>query len=90
VIPKNREFLVGYLQSHPCVDCNNSDLRVLEFDHVRGTKKDGVAQLARQGVSLKALKEEIGKCEVRCRNCHAIKTYERMGGSWHDSFLESS
>lgn len=22
------------------------------------------------------------KCEVRCRNCHATVTYERMGSNW--------
>ena len=36
------------------------------------------------GGSLEKLIAEVKKCEIRCRNCHAIKTYERLGGSWRD------
>lgn len=72
-----------------CVDCGNLDLRVLELDHVRGEKVDGVATMVRKGMSLKKIKEEILKCEVRCRNCHAIKTYERLDKTWHEEFMLS-
>lgn len=68
-----------------CIDCGEKDDRILEFDHVRGVKKrtknrgtDGVMGLVRQGYSWRVIKEEIDKCEVRCRNCHKIKTYEEF------------
>jgi|TARA_Y100000034_G_scaffold46732_1_gene57633 hypothetical protein len=32
----------------------------------------------RQGYGWKIIKSEIDKCEVRCRNCHKIKTYEEF------------
>ena len=80
-----REYLATQLQSG-CVDCGTSDLRVLEFDHVRGEKVASIGQLMR-GASLQKIKAEVAKCEVRCRNCHAIVTLERMGGTWHDRFL---
>lgn len=85
-VKAGREYVAEYLGEHPCVDCGITDIRVLEFDHVRD-KINGVAQLVRQGYSLAAIKTEIEKCEVRCRNCHTIKTYERIGGSWHDNFI---
>lgn len=89
IIKRNREYLFKFLSEHPCVDCENSDIRVLEFDHLPGAEKiGGVAKLASSGFSLEALAEEISKCEVRCRNCHTIETYKRLGGSWHDKFLE--
>lgn len=71
-----------------CVDCGNRDIRVLEFDHVRGKKVNGISQMIRLGRSVDALKAEISKCDVRCKNCHAIQTFIRMGGSWHDAFLD--
>lgn len=86
---RNRDFLVEYLGNHPCVDCGNTDIRVLEFDHLPGTEKiNGVARVASSGASLNTLQKEVEKCEVRCRNCHMIKTYERIGGSWHDHYLD--
>lgn len=79
---RNREYVRAYLLEHPCVDCGNTDLRVLEFDHLRDKKKD-VTILIVEAASLARLKEEIEKCEVRCANCHAIVTLERSGqGTW--------
>lgn len=62
-----------FLQANPCIDCGNNDIRVLEFDHI-GEKSFGLASVKRRGFSLKKIKEEIDKCEVRCANCHRIKT----------------
>jgi hypothetical protein len=70
-----------------CVDCGIRDLRVLEFDHVRGVKVSGVGELVRRGAALSAVAAEIAKCEVRCRNCHAIATVERLGGTWHSAWV---
>ena len=70
-----------------CVDCGCRDIRVLEFDHVREKKVADVGSMIRRGRSIDAVQAEIAKCEVRCRNCHAIATVTRLGGSWHDRFL---
>ncbi len=39
-------------------------------------------QLVRNGFSIRVIVAEIEKCDVRCRNCHAIATYKRMGTNW--------
>ncbi len=67
-----------YLAEHSCVDCGNTDVRVLEFDHVRGVKRHHVSVMVRQGWSIKSVMEEIAKCEVRCANCHRIRTRETL------------
>ena len=79
--------LVAEALAGGCVDCGNHDIRVLEFDHVRGTKLDGIGSMIRRGRSMAAVEAEIEKCEVRCKNCHAIATMTRLGGTWHDSYL---
>lgn len=84
----SRKFLADYLKSHPCVDCGLTDIRLLEFDHVDSASKvNGVARLAMMGYSIAKVQKEIDKCEVRCRNCHTLKTYERAGKTWHDEYL---
>jgi len=68
-------YLNSYLLKNPCVDCGESDIIVLEFDH-RGKipKFKAVSSLIRLRYPLDKIKEEINKCEVRCANCHRKKT----------------
>ena len=75
---RNRKYVAEYLAKNPCVDCGEDDPIILEFDHVRGKKLTHVTKLARDNASLKRLDEEIAKCEVRCANCHRIKTHETL------------
>jgi hypothetical protein len=81
IYKENRQLLYEYLTLHPCVDCGNNDPRVLEFDHVRGAKVDEVTRMVSNRASWNTIEREIAKCEVRCANCHRIKTSER-GGWW--------
>lgn len=69
-----------------CVDCGTSDMRVLQFDHVRGDKVDTVSSMIRRGRSIRSIVAEMDKCEVRCANCHMIATMTRLGTSWHSRF----
>jgi hypothetical protein len=74
----NAEFMIEYLSNHPCVDCGESDIIVLEFDHLRDKVAD-VSVLARGGYSIEAIQREIDKCEVVCANCHRRRTARRAG-----------
>jgi hypothetical protein len=74
---RNRQIVLDHFETHPCVDCGNTDVRVLEFDHVRGTKIDCVSVGVKDSWSVEKLVEEINKCEVRCANCHKIMTDTR-------------
>jgi len=65
---RNKQFLIDYKKSHPCIDCGEKDVVVLEFDHIRGKKEMNVSDM--QTVSIKKLESEISKCEIRCANCH--------------------
>ena len=69
-----------YLQTHPCVDCGEHDIVLLEFDHVAGDKvKDVASMLGRR--SWRMIHDEIAKCDVRCVNCHRRRTAERFNWS---------
>lgn len=71
--------LLEYFQKNHCVDCGNSDPRVLEFDHVRGKKSANIASMITYKKSWDEILDEISKCDVRCSNCHRIVTSERSG-----------
>lgn len=73
-----RERLAQFLRNHPCVDCQEADVRVLEFDHVRGKKDANVSLMAAKGFSWQRIEAEIAKCEVRCANCHRRRTHATL------------
>lgn len=82
---RNKQFLLDYLLKHPCIDCEECDPIVLEFDHKDSKNKiDCVVQLAEDGISIKKLKEEIEKCDVRCANCHRRKTAKQRNYYRHN------
>lgn len=75
ILRSSKDFILHYLLKHPCLDCGEKDIRVLEFDHkIRDKKKHNVMAMLQQGYSVEKIKEEINKCDVRCANCHRIKT----------------
>lgn len=79
---QNQAIILEYLRSHPCVDCGETDVVVLDFDHLNDKKFNISEELHwRRPQDLIA---EIAKCQVRCANCHRRKTarernYYRLG-----------
>src|SRR6267143_1993169 len=69
----NRLRLVSYLRQHPCVDCGETDIVVLQFDHLRDKERD-VSSMLSGSWTWSAIEKEIAKCEVRCANCHRLRT----------------
>ena len=69
------KYIGPFLKSHPCVDCGENDILVLEFDHRDKKIKAGeISSIIRNSGSLEKLIEEISKCDIRCANCHRRKT----------------
>lgn len=73
---RNMRLIVKYLNSHPCVDCGETDWLVLQFDHVRGKKSFNISYRI-GSYKWETIKAEIAKCDVRCANCHSIQTILR-------------
>jgi hypothetical protein len=76
---RNKEYVVSYLLDHPCVDCGEPDIEVLQFDHIEMVRVRSDRVGAFMAGSLENLIDEIGKCEVRCANCHFRRTRKQMG-----------
>lgn len=78
-----RIYVWTYLSTHSCVDCNEDDPVVLEFDHV-SNKTAAISEMNRN-YTLQKVKIEIEKCQVRCANCHRRKTARERG--WNKEFM---
>lgn len=75
-----REFVFRYKGFCKCVDCGINNPIVLDFDHKNPKEKlTNVATLVSEKYPLKIIKNEIRKCEIRCANCHRIKTFNNNG-----------
>lgn len=75
---RNREFVIKYLHKHPCVDCGEDDIVVLDFDHI-GDKENSISEMVIRAYSIKKIRAEMSRCVVRCANCHRRKTAEEDG-----------
>jgi hypothetical protein len=75
----NRPLIREYLRTHPCVDCGETDIVVLDFDHRDPSAKSyNVIVLAAHKPWNRVLLE-IAKCDVRCANCHRKRTARQFG-----------
>lgn len=73
----NREWAGEVKVQRGCVDCGYAGHpSALDFDHRDGEKKSFTigSSMSRSRAALEA---EIAKCDVRCANCHRIKTVTR-------------
>lgn len=73
-----------------CIDCGYAEHAVaLQFDHL-GDKRMNVSDMIRSDYGWETIKLEIAKCEVRCANCHAIKTRDRKRDRLEEGVLPES
>jgi hypothetical protein len=85
----HRARVTHYKVENPCADCQKFyPSYVMQFDHVRGIKKAGISQMISDGYSWNEIEEEIQKCELVCANCHAERTFMRLGVSQLDYYHE--
>jgi hypothetical protein len=81
------EWLLSLKAGHPCTDCGRVYRpQVMQWDHLPGTEKLGDVSTFK-GRSRQEVLAEIGKCQLVCANCHAIRTFERAG--WATSWSAS-
>lgn len=82
---KTREWLFDILKKGSCVDCGENNPLVLDFDHLRD-KEFNISEGMQGDMSIERLKSEIEKCEIRCANCHRIKTAYQLN-NWKVEFI---
>jgi hypothetical protein len=74
---RNQSYVLEVLHEAACVDCDERDPVVLEFDHPDG-KRANVSTMT-DWASLATLEHEIAKCDVRCVNSIGAGPRSRSG-----------
>ncbi len=87
-VDDRRRRLREYLLQKSCVDCGENNWKVLEFDHVRGKKRQvpnraTIAYMVSRAYGWETILKEITKCDVVCANCHRLRTIKREN-SWRN------
>lgn len=83
-----QEYVLAYLRENHCVDCGESDVRCLQFDHRDASlKASGISKMIAGGYNAARLQAEIDKCDVRCANCHSKRTCAQFG--WYKNISDS-
>lgn len=73
---RRRELLDKYKLSKGCTDCGyNENPYALQWDH-RDPSKKIYTPHRMASYSIKNIFAEAKKCDIRCANCHAIRTVE--------------
>ena len=76
IVAQNRDRRRRYKQERVnllggcCVGCGETNIDLLQFDHIDRTKKTGVISR----LTNEQLKTELYNCQVLCKDCHRIKT----------------
>lgn len=85
-VRRNKErvaaFIENYKRQRSCMDCGFSGKEfpyVLDFDHLceGAAKKFNVGSWSRSVLSIRAIEQEMEKCELVCANCHRIRTFSK-------------
>jgi hypothetical protein len=84
---ENKMRYCAYLEEHECLDCGETNILVLEPDHVRGEKKCNVSELVLRAYAWTTIEAELAKCEIVCANCHRDREARRQENNYKIRYL---
>lgn len=88
--PHIKAWIYDYLSSNPCIDCGEADPLRLEFDH-RSDKHFNIGKsFIGKAKGIETVQSEIAKCDVRCANCHRVKTHQEKNTWKYQLSIERS
>ena len=87
---KFKQRFYEFMQTQSCVDCGESRVATLQWDHIDPSLKEfNISDGLRMGYGWDRLMAEISKCVCRCSNCHAVKTGNQFGWYQYEDRLNS-
>ncbi len=75
-----KQKLYEFLLTQKCIDCGESEVLYLDFDHRDPANKSfNLAVAMNRGFAWSKIQSEIEKCDIRCVKCHRRRTAEQFG-----------
>lgn len=76
-IKEKKAWIWAYKEERGCIKCGFNHPAALDFHHPGGVEKDfAIGAATNHNYGLARIKQEVEKCEVMCRNCHALHHWE--------------
>lgn len=75
-----RDFIWKFKCENECKRCGFNHPAALDFHHINPSEKLFMLSGKINGRSLDEIKLEISKCELLCRNCHAVHHFNEDSG----------
>jgi len=81
---EKRKWIEDLKKNSKCLKCGEDKWFCLEFHHKdKSQKKFGISEAISSSYGKKAISEEIDKCVLLCRNCHAhLHHLEKINIGW--------
>jgi hypothetical protein len=77
---ERREWILGIKASLKCSRCGEARPACLDFHHLDGSMKEhNISTMIGKHHPKERILNEIAKCVVLCRNCHAVEHFEPLG-----------
>lgn len=73
---RQRKIIAFHLHGGRCKDCGITDIRLIEWDHVRGVKNRKTDPSKITNIN-DYMDEVMNYCEPVCANCHRLRTWTR-------------
>ena len=71
-----RKLVKEYLTGEKCIECDESNIVVLDFHHKNEKNKiEAISELVDKRANLEIIKEEMDKCDILCSNCHHMEHF---------------
>jgi len=73
---KLAKWFLEYKKTLFCCKCGETHPACIEFHHTEDNKKNNVSDMVTTGYSKEMIMDEIKKCIIICKNCHAKEHYQ--------------
>ncbi len=72
-IKEKKAWIWAFKEKRGCITCGVTHPAILDFHHLVSSEKSfAIGAATNHNYALDRIKQEIEKCEVMCRNCHAM------------------
>jgi hypothetical protein len=82
LVERGLEYVKTYLEGHPCVECNESNVDKLGFDRLDSSLTNTVLRTVHNCSSIENIQKAIDNSIVRCQGCSQARKNLKQSTKW--------